>query len=93
MNEVLFKIFSPKERKRRFILGAEVSTIPAFGLLAKFSRQKYGRRPNEHKKGLSRLFHRLEGIVKKNAMIKSDEHQNYPEFIHKFFPNAHDQRY
>ena len=46
------------DAKRRFILGAEVSVIPAFGLLAKFSRKKYGRRSNGHKKGLSRLFHR-----------------------------------
>ena len=36
------------DAKRRFILGAEVSVIPAFGLLAKFSREKYGRRSNGH---------------------------------------------
>ena len=36
------------DAKRRFILGAEVSIIPAFGLLAKLSREKYGRRSNGH---------------------------------------------
>jgi len=81
------------DAKRRFVLGAEVSVIPAFGLLAKVSRDKYGRRSNGHKKGLSRLFHRLDGVVKENARIKSDEHKNYPEFVHKFFPNGHYQRF
>ena len=34
---------------RRLILGAEVSKIPAFGLLSKLSKKKYGKRPNDHK--------------------------------------------
>ncbi|HIC44550.1 MAG TPA: hypothetical protein EYO73_09805 [Sulfurimonas sp.] len=78
---------------RRIILGAEVSKIPAFGLLAEKSRQKYGRRPNHHAKGLSRLFNSLLRAVDKNALIKSDEHQRYPEFVKKFFPSAVYKRY
>ena len=31
--------------------------------------------------------------LKKNATIKSDEHKNYPEFVHKFFPHGHYQRF
>ena len=61
--------------------------------LAKIARRKYGQRPNEHKKSLSRLFHCLEGVVKKKASIKTDEHQNYSEFVHKFFPHGNYQRY
>ena len=38
--------------KKRTILGAEVSRIPAFGHLAEKSRKKYGKRPNEQPQGL-----------------------------------------
>ena len=81
------------DAKRRFILSAEVSTIPSFGLLSEKSKRKYGNRPNEHKAGLSKLFFKIKNVINKKAIIKSDEHQNYPEFIRRFFPDSTYQRY
>ena len=54
--------------KRRLILGAEVSRIPAFGPLAEKSRKKYGKRPHEHTEGLLRLFENLKQVVYKKAL-------------------------
>lgn len=81
------------DAQTRIILGTEVSRIPAFGHLAKKSRQKYGRRPNHHKKGLTRLFETLKSVVSPSALIQSDEHKTYPEFVAKYFPSADYQRY
>ena len=74
--------------KKRTILGAEVSRIPAFGHLAEKSRKKYGKRPHDHPEGLLRLFEKLKQVVHKKALIKSDEHYLYPKFINKFFPES-----
>ena len=70
--------------KKRIILGAEVSRIPAFGYLPDKSRKKYGKRPNEHSEGLSRFFEKLKQVVHKKALIKSDEHKLYPSFVNFF---------
>ena len=47
---------SKKERK---ILGFEVSIMPATGHLAKISRKKYGKRPDNRRKGMRALFREL----------------------------------
>ena len=73
---------------KRVILGAEVSRIPAFGLLAEKSRKKYGQRPNDHSIGLLKLFEKIQKVVHKNATIKSDEHKLYSKFVKKFFPKG-----
>lgn len=74
--------------KRRFILDTQVSSIPAFGHLAKRSRAKYGRRPNHHKIGLDQLFKNIVNAVSKTALIESDEHKSYPPFVSKYFPES-----
>jgi hypothetical protein len=74
------------DAQARFILGAEVSTVGAFGHLAKLSVKKYGRRENTHMKGLSRLFESLKPIVAPHALIESDEHKNYPPHVKRHFP-------
>jgi len=76
------------DASRRYILGAEVSMIPAFGHLANLSRKKYGRRQNLHRQGLARLFESVKDCVDDCALIKSDEHTSYPEFVSKFFPHS-----
>lgn len=81
------------DKKRRFILGAEVSCIPAFGHLATLSRRKYGKRISTHKEKLYELFKKLEDIVDKNALIESDEHQLYPSVVKQFFPEADFRQY
>lgn len=81
------------DASRRYILGAEISVIPAFGHLAELSRKKYGRRANLHRIGMQKLFEKIQSCVDPKALIKSDEHKAYPEFVTKFFPEAKHQRY
>lgn len=81
------------DAKRRFILGAEVGKLPAFGRLASYSRMKYGRRESEHKEKLEILFTNLIKVIHPKAKIESDEHQNYPYFVEKYFPSAHYHRH
>lgn len=76
------------DAKRRYILGAEVATIPAFGLLAALSRKKYGRRPNEHIQKLTALFANINTAVSPHALIESDEHYRYRPIVEQFFPHA-----
>lgn len=77
---------------RRF-LASTISRIPAFGHLAERSRKKYGKRPSEHKKGLSQLFNQLDKVVCPHAIIESDEHSFYPEFVNRHFPNSNYRQY
>ena len=72
----------------RFILGAEVSTVGAFGHLAQISVKKYGKRKNTHNKALTRLFKTLTPIVAPSALIESDEHKNYPHHVKRYFPKS-----
>ena len=72
----------------RRILSLVATQIPAFGLLAKKSRAKYGYRKSEHKLGLKQMFQTIENVIAKDALIRSDEHKFYPEFVQAFFPNA-----
>lgn len=74
--------------KKRLILGAKVSEIPAFGHLAKLSRNKYGKRKNEHPKNLDELLGKLVPIISSEAKFQTDEHKRYPEIISKHFENA-----
>lgn len=76
------------DAKRRFILGAEVGSIPAFGHLAELSRRKYGRRKNEHEQKLTKLFTSITSAIHTNAKIESDEHQVYAPIVKKIFPLA-----
>jgi transposase-like protein len=81
------------DAKRRFILGAKVSQIPAFGHLADLSRKKYGYRKSKHKEGINELFSTINKVLTKDALIRSDEHKNYPEFVKKYFPNSTHERF
>lgn len=76
------------DAQSRFILGAKVGRIGAFGHLAELSRRKYGKRENEHLKTLFSLFVQVAPTVAGNALVKSDEHTNYPAFVERFLPTA-----
>ena len=76
------------DKKRRFILGCEIGKIPAFGHLAKISREKYGYRPNEHQASLNSLFKTIAPTFSKEVMIESDEHTFYPAIVRKYVPAA-----
>lgn len=81
------------DAKRRFILGVEVGSIPAFGHLAALSRKKYGKRKNEHKEKLHDLFSKLEQVIHPFALIESDEHHQYAPVVAAFFSQAKHVQY
>lgn len=74
------------ESKTRRILGFEVAKMPAKGLLAKPSLQKYGPRYDERKEARRRLLARLAHL--NPEVIKSDENPHYPSDVKEFFPHA-----
>lgn len=76
------------DKKRRFLLGARVGSIAAFGHLAELSRRKYGRRKNEHQKTLTELFELISPSLTGDLVIESDEHKLYRPMINSFTPRA-----
>lgn len=78
---------------RRYILGAKVSQIPAFGHLAKIGRKKYGPRKSFHRQGLTQLFEQIQFTIDENSLIRTDEHKLYPEIIQKYLPKSNHQRF
>lgn len=81
------------DANRRYILGAEVGSLPAFGHLAALSRRKYGVRKNEHKKKLETLFSKIRKTIHPLALIESDEHQNYRPAVLEYFPHHEHRQY
>ncbi len=81
---------SKKERK---ILGFQVSRMPATGHLAKLSRKKYGKRPDDRLKGMTQLFHDLSQQLSSNINISSDECPFYKGVVKKYFPIANYNQY
>jgi len=81
------------DAKKRTILAAEVSQIPAFGHLAALSKKKYGFRESHHKKGLRKMFEKITNIIAPNSLIESDQHKFYPDFVREFFKCAHHKSY
>ncbi len=81
------------DKDRRFILGAHVSRIPAFGHLAKKSKKRYGMRQNHHRKGLAKLFEEISPLIDSEAIIESDEHKMYPQFVLKHLSTCKYKRY
>lgn len=78
---------------RRFILGAKVGRIPAFGLIAERSRKKYGKRVNDHRQTLKELFEEVAPTVAPRALIQSDEHTTYLEYVKKYLPGREHRRH
>jgi len=77
------------EKGSRYILGFEVSRMPAKGLLAKKSVKKYGYRIDERSAGRNRLFRKIRGKIAPNAIIQSDENPHYKPDVAEFFPGCH----
>jgi transposase-like protein len=70
----------------RSIIGAKVSTIPAFGRLASLSRKKYGKRKSEHEEKLHHLLEELRSLLPTCGKIETDQHKNYPRAIKRHLP-------
>ena len=81
-------VIAAVEKDYRKILGFQVSIMPAKGLLAKVSRKKYGKRPDNRKIGREKLFKEISHIVSPYAEIISDESPHYPRSVRKWFPHA-----
>ena len=79
--------------KTRCILSAQVSTLRAFGHLAREGKRKYPDRKNNHKKGLRLMFDEIAPLVHPQATIRSDEHKFYEEFVKEYFPQAKYKQY
>ena len=86
-------ITSAVDAGTRKILALQAAPIPAFGHIAKIAVKKYGRRKSEHKEALQKLFEKLHPIVEADALIRSDKHSFYPEFVQRYFPRAEHQRF
>jgi len=80
------------ESRTRRILGLEVSSMPAKGLLVKKAR-KYGYRRDERKRGRAILFQSIQDFVAEEAVIKSDNNPHYPPDVAEYFPKATHRRY
>ena len=80
-------------KKQRKILGFEVSRMPATGHLAKISRKKYGKRPDDRLKGMRQLFDHLSQQLSSDISISSDECPFYKSVVKKYFPAANYNQY
>jgi transposase-like protein len=76
------------DAKSRKILGFEVCLMPAKGLLAKKSRNKYGQRLDHRRDALRALFEKVSPIIASKAQIKSDSCPRYESLVKKHFPEA-----
>jgi hypothetical protein len=76
------------EPNLRKIISFHVSPMPAKGLLAKFSRVKYGPRKDERPQGWTRLMEDLKPHVQPKAEFTSDENPHYPAFVKKHHPEV-----
>lgn len=76
------------ESKTRWILGYEVSQMPAKGLLTKIAMKRYGYREDKRGRGRKNLFSRIKNYVHTNAVIKSDQNPHYPVDVKVFFPES-----
>jgi hypothetical protein len=76
----------------RVILGFEVSVMPAKGLLAKISRNKYGPRPDERQQGLQRMLEDIRPFLSEKPTFISDECPRYPIQLRRLYPGSPHQR-
>lgn len=76
---------SKNERK---ILGCQVSVMPATGHLSEISRKKYGKRPDDRRKGMRALFDHLAMHLNQKINIESDECPYYAPIVKQCFPQA-----
>ncbi|MCB0420596.1 MAG: hypothetical protein KDD61_06355 [Bdellovibrionales bacterium] len=75
-------------KNKRWILGCEVSQMPAKGLLAKRARKKYGPRLDDRKKGRERLFKKIQPALGESVVFETDEHPHYGKHLKERFPKS-----
>jgi hypothetical protein len=72
----------------RYVIGAQVSSMPAKGRLAKKSRAKYGRRADHRSRGLSEVLRACKEAMPEITTIKSDECPRYPSLFKTILPGV-----
>ena len=72
----------------RIPLGFRVASIPAFGLLAAKSREKYGPRVDESQAARHAVFQELTTLLPPDVHFKTDGHKHYAALIKEYFPKA-----
>ncbi len=75
------------QRRTQRILGLEVSSMAAKGMLVEKAK-KYGPREDTREIGRNRLFLTLRNLVEEKAQIRSDSHPAYPTIVRRHFPQA-----
>ena len=80
------------ESKTRRILGVEVSSMAAKGLLVEKAK-KYGKRKDGRRKARKSLFKSLKDVVVEGVEIKSDSNPHYASDVKEFFPGSIHKRY
>jgi len=78
-------IVAPRTRK---ILAIGVCSMPAKGLLAEFSRKKYGFRVDERSQTMSRLLRSISHVTRPDVCFLTDENPKYPKWLKSVFPHA-----
>ena len=76
------------ENCSRLLIGFEVSSMPAKGLLVHKSLKKYGPRADHRAIGRNQLFARIKSHINSRAIIESDQNPHYPKSVKQFFPQA-----
>ena len=71
----------------RRILGLEVSSMPAKGLLVEKAK-KYGPRADDRASARATLFASIQDLVTEDVHIKSDKNPHYPAQVREAFPKA-----
>jgi hypothetical protein len=72
----------------RRILGFQVASMPAKGLLAERSRRKYGPRADHRKRRALKLLNDLKPVLAPDVQITSDQNPHYPGWIKRSLPQA-----
>jgi len=73
------------DRATRVILGIEVSQIPASGLLAKKSVEKYGHRKDERRPAMRKMLAGLTPLLADQVHFESDKATWYPQALSDVF--------
>ncbi len=72
----------------RKILDIQTASMPANGLNAHKSVEKYGKRPDDREEALDRLFENIKPFVDPEAVFISDSKTIYPKLVRKHFPKG-----
>lgn len=79
-------VVSDSDRWR--VLGFRVSQIPASGLIAQKSREKYGKRSDKSIKARDKLLKAVASLIEQQATVATDKHKDYPPVIKRRLPQC-----